>query len=172
MSHTFEELATRELDGLYNGALFLSAGDAEGAEDLLLDALSRSFHQFRSRNGADEIGRWLEGKLVATFVARHDGSETAAGLRPERIERPSVTAEVFDALDGRGLTLAAASVPWTARAALWLVLLRRWSYADAAQVMGIDREILKDLLRYRDTLMSAILGGGNGRTRGRKATGA
>ena len=67
--------------------------------------------------------------------------------------------------------MAAAAVPWPARAALWLVLLRRWSYADAAGLMEVDREMLKTLLRYRDTLMGAILGGGKSRSGARWTSG-
>lgn len=160
MAHTFEELATGELDGLYQGALFLSAGDEDQAESLLTDMLARSFQAFGTADSVDDITRWLEGKLVLTFLDR--GLERleapkAASRMPERLD-PSV----FDALDARGLHAAAAAVPALARVALWLVLLRRWAYDEASEVLGLGRDGLQDLLRHRHTLMAAILGGTRG----------
>jgi DNA-directed RNA polymerase specialized sigma24 family protein len=172
MSRTFEELATPEIDGLYHGALFLTAGDEDDAEGLLLDTLGRSFNQFRTPQDVEDIRRWLEGRLVATFMEAH--SRDARVSRPVRpLERaPTNGPEIFAGLDAPGLHMAAGAVPWAARAALWLVLLRRWRYADASTVMGVDEEVLKDLLSYRHTLMGAILGGLGGKSEARRASGA
>ena len=43
MARTFEELATPELDALYQGALFLSGGEPSGAEYLVVEAVTLSF---------------------------------------------------------------------------------------------------------------------------------
>jgi DNA-directed RNA polymerase specialized sigma24 family protein len=172
MSRTFEELATREIDGLYQGALFLTAGDEDDAENLLLDTLGRSFNRFRASQDVEDISRWLEGRLVSTFLETHP-RDARAGRPAAPLERiPTHSHEIFAGLDAPGLHMAAAAVPWAARAALWLVLLRRWPYADASDVMGVDEGVLKDLLRYRHTLMGAILGGLSGKAGARRASGA
>ena len=110
--------------------------------------------------------------MVSTFMETHfrDGrvSRPAAPMERTRARRP----EIFAGLDAPGLHTAAGAVPWAARAALWLVLLRRWRYADASTVMGVDEEVLKDLLGYRHTLMGAILGGLSGKAEAPRASGA
>jgi len=44
-----------------------------------------------------------------------------------------------------------------ARAATWLVLFRRWHYGEASSVLGMDVDGLKDLLRYRQGLVTAVV---------------
>jgi hypothetical protein len=39
-----------------------------------------------------------------------------------------------------------------------LVLFRRWSYAEAANILEVDREGIRGLLLYRQVLLSAVLG--------------
>ena len=162
MSQTFEELATRELDSLYQGALFLTAGDESEAEQLLVETLGASFRRFHSDDSLDDVGTWLEGRMASAFMAGHMGG-------PHKGTAPTPTGPGFDpsafaALDAAGLNSAAATVPWAARAALWLVLLRRWTYAAASEALGVDQAVLRDLLEYRHTLMGAILGGKRRRT--------
>lgn len=172
MSRTFEELATREIDGLYQGALFLTAGDEEHAEDLLLDTVRGSFSRFRTTQSVEDIGRLLEGQLVSTFMETHPRDVRAAGLEGPPARLAAGSHDAFAGLDASRLYVAAASVPWAARAALWLVLLRRWAYADASHVMGVDERVLKDLLRYRHTLMGVILGRASHEVGARRASGA
>ena len=97
-------------------------------------------------------------------------SDEPAPRRSHRPGQPGARA-AFGALDGKGLNLAAAAVPWGARAALWLVLLRRWSYADASATIGVTADVLKDLLEYRHTLMGAILGSNTGNAGARRLSG-
>lgn len=159
MSETFEELAGREVDGLFQGALFLRAGDERAAEDLLLWTLTRAFHAFREQGGGERPDRWLEGRLVHEFLAlpRSPGGARAAPAEPTN--RAGEVAPV----DPDALYRAAAEVPPRARAALWLVVLRRWTYEAAAGSLRTSIGELKDLLRYRHTLMSAVLKPRNGR---------
>jgi DNA-directed RNA polymerase specialized sigma24 family protein len=171
MSKTFEELATQEIDGLYQGALFLTAGDEGEAEQLLIDTLGRSFHQFAASDTVEDIRRWLEGRLVSTFLEHRVGIEEPAPRRNRPSGQPGAKA-AFGALDGKALHLAAATVPWGARVALWLVLLQRWSYADASAAMGVSSDVLRNLLEYRHTLMGAILGSNTGNAGARRLSGA
>lgn len=50
----------------------------------------------------------------------------------------------------------AAEVPIEARVALWLVVMRRWDYAAAAERLGVDRDDLKELLKHREKLVAAV----------------
>ena len=170
MSQTFEELATGEIDGLYQGALFLVAGDEVEAEQLLIETLGSSFSRFHAGDSTADIGQWLEGKMVATFMESHPRDLDVKPPAPVH-NRHGSHASAFSSLDAQGLHAAASEVPWAARAALWLVLLRRWGYEEASAAMGVDRTVLKNLLEFRHTLIGAILGGHRGSLRGRWASG-
>ncbi len=154
MSQTFEELAGKEVDGLFQGALFLQAGDAAAAEDLLLWTLTKAFHVFRETGGGESPDQWLEGRLIREFLALLPKSDGAAQTRA--VEVTSLSQHV-GSVDPGALHYAAGQVPARARAALWLVVLRRWTYEEASVVLQTDTDELKDLLRFRHTLMSAVL---------------
>jgi DNA-directed RNA polymerase specialized sigma24 family protein len=163
MHRTFEELAGQEIDGLYHGALFLKAGEEAAAEDLVLWTLTGAFQSFRRGLSHSDASRWLEDKLVRAFLA----GEAPAGEAPldsedgpidgaEPVRFPSaVRAEI----DPQALFMAAERVPPRARAALWLVIFRRWTYDDASRVLDTNRASLKDLLSYRHVLLTAIMRG-------------
>lgn len=154
---TFEEVATTEVDHLYRGALFLSGGDEDAAEALLLWTLTRAFHAYRSAQEVGDAARWLEGRLVGEFIS----ASNAAGLDaneawPGSQEPPT---RRVGKVDSRALAFAAGRVPFRARAALWLVVLRRWKYEDVARTLGVSGDDVKNLLKYRDALVGAALGG-------------
>lgn len=154
MSKTFEEMASRELDSLYQGALFLSGGDARFAERLLVDTMTNSFREHGKGLVEDSIATWMEAQLVRQFLNGVD-----AGPRLLRRASEPAVAGAFEGLEADTLFAAATSLPFWPRAAVWLVLLRRWSYADACDALDVDRDILDDLLRYRDVLMTEVLRG-------------
>ena len=73
-----------------------------------------------------------------------------------------------EALDLDVLLEEAGRMPQRVRAVLWLVLIRRRPFDVTASVLGIERARLKDLLRYRDTLMARVLTRTAGRVRERR----
>ena len=75
----FEEFAGRYIDGLFNGALFLNAGEEISAEDLVLWTLTGAFQEFQKMKGAGASEHWLEGKLVDVFLARTAAGEGLSG---------------------------------------------------------------------------------------------
>ncbi len=160
MSQTFEELAGQEVDGLFQGALFLQAGDEAAAEDLLLWTLTKAFHVFRETGGGESPDQWLEGRLIHEFLALLPMSDVAAQARAAELESPL---QYVGSVDPGALHEAAGQVPTRARAALWLVVLRRWTYEEASAALHTTTEELKDLLRFRHTLMSAVLKPRHGR---------
>lgn len=156
MSRTFEELASDELDALYQGALFLSGGSAQGAERLLVESVTLAFEEHTRDSDIASVERWLEARLVRSFL-RHV-TEDLPPLPPETAKRLTLDASTFDDLGSQELFDAAAALPPLPRAALWLVLLRRWSYQDTADALGVRLEQVSPLLGYRDVLIQAMVG--------------
>jgi len=160
MTRTFEEAAGAELDALYQGALFLAGGKANSAERLLVEAVSLAFRERVDDTDPRAVQRLLEARLVRSFLRnveseRHQLSErTAPRMMPD--------ANTLESLGSGELFSAAAAVPAWPRAALWLVLLRRWSYGDAASAMGVDERSMEDLLSYRDVLLTEMLSSSRG----------
>jgi DNA-directed RNA polymerase specialized sigma24 family protein len=163
MHQTFEELAGRHIDGLYHGALFLHAGDEPPADDLVLWTLTSAFQEFRQIGARVALEHWLEGRLVEVFLARRASGSADA---PERGNFSGGDGSATDfsensagsvEIDHEALFRAAAAMPPLARAAIWLVLFRRWSYGEASTVLETGVEGLKDLLRYREVLLTAVV---------------
>jgi DNA-directed RNA polymerase specialized sigma24 family protein len=175
MHQTFEEFAGLHIDGLYHGALFLHAGEESPADDLVLWTLTSAFQEFRRIGAKVALEQWLEGRLVAVFLARSvansidDGPTDAfsgedVSTDDVSVEGPSVdvpsSAEPSTGpfeIDPEALFGAAVNMPPLARAAIWLVLFRRWSYEEAASVLGTGVDGLKALLRYRHVLLTALV---------------
>lgn len=158
MHRTFEELASQEIDSLYHGALFLKAGEGEAAEDLLLSTLTSAFHAFRTVEKGTDVARWLEGRMVRAYLSTvTEGDSDGASI--EEVELPSPQLMRTVEVDPFALHKAARRIPPRARAALWLVLLRRWRYSEASRVLETDPDDLKDLLGYRHLLLTAVLRG-------------
>ncbi len=180
MLETVEEFAGRHIDGLYRDALFLHAGDEPLAEDLVLWTLTGAFQAFRNFEEGSPPEHWLEGKLIKVFLARtgsgstDDGSTDAFsgdGLSTDNVSAGDVSVDdirrdVMSShehsssameIDPEALLQAAANMPPLARAAIWLVVFRRWSYGEASTLVETDVEGLKDLLRYRQVLLTAVV---------------
>lgn len=163
MHQTFEELAGHHIDGLYHGALFLTAGEEPPAEDLVLWTLTGAFRDLRQIEGAGGLEQWLEARLVAVFLARAGADSTDEGstdafsggsLSPDGAQVGDVSVEI----DPEALFGAAAHMPPLARAAVWLVVFRRWTYGDASSVLEMEVSGLRNLLGYRHVLLTAVVG--------------
>ncbi len=182
MHQTFEEFAGRHIDGLYHGALFLNAGEELPAEDLVLWTLTGAVQAFRRIEEGTASAQWLEGKLVEVFLARTVSSSTDDGLTDDGLTDDDSTDDdstddvsVDDPsghmmsshepstgaveIDHEVLFRSGANMPPLARAAIWLVLFRRWPYREASEVLKTDVDGLKDLLRYRQILLTAVVRG-------------
>jgi len=147
MPKTYEQTVGQELDTLYQGALFLSGGNRKEAEWLLIGTVVGAFPAEGA--GRPDITRWLEAQLASRFL----GSTVAPPPAPTR------TADIESMPDIRAddLFRAVAAVPSWARAALWLVLLREWSYAEAGEALGVSIETIRRMLDYRHLLVREVL---------------
>jgi DNA-directed RNA polymerase specialized sigma24 family protein len=154
MARTFEELTGEGLDTLYQGALFLTGGHRDDAEHLLVDALTLAYRL--SRGAEDPVAvRWLEARLARAFFAGASGPHPRM---PAAIGAAAPDPSVLEGIGPEAMFLAAGTLPPRPRAALWLVLVQRWPYADAAEALGVTTERLRELLQYRDALLAALLG--------------
>ena len=160
MRETLEEFSGRHIDGLYHGALFLNGGEEPPAEDLVLWTLTGAFQEFRQLEEGSATERWIEQKLVEVFLARtvpgDDESTEGVGASADGAASHGPSSGAME-IDPEALFGAAAKMPPLARAAIWLVVFRRWSYGEASSVLGTDVEGLKDLLRYRQVLVTAVV---------------
>lgn len=172
MHQTFEEFVGQHIDGLYHGALFLNAGEEPPAEDLVLWTLTGAFQEFRQMKEESASEPWLEGKLVDVFLARTASGSTAGGSigdgsaddgSTDALSGEDLSADMPSTGDGSveidpdALFRAAVHMPPLARAAVWLVVFCRWTYGEAANGLGADVDGLKDLLRYRQVLLKAVV---------------
>ena len=173
---TFEELAGQHIDGLYHGARFLHGGEETSARDLVLWTMTGAFQEFRRINKESALEQWLERKLVEAFLARTGWADpstadrsTADRSTADRSTEDSSTADLSIEvpssqepssgaveIDPEALFRAAAKLAPVARAAIWLVLFRRWRYEEACTVLKTDLAGLKGLLRGRHVLLTAV----------------
>lgn len=162
MSHDFEKVAVQEIDDLYRQALFLRAGDEAEAERLLLDALSRAFRILRQERPDGDPRRWFQRRMIRDFLSRANQTEA---VRPALRWpwRGPFSALEFDAkpgpegVDADALFRAAGRLPSPARAAIWLVVFARWSYAEAAEALGTSLDEFRELLAYRHGFMADVM---------------
>lgn len=151
MTRTFEERIVAELDPLYQGALFLAGGVSKEAERALVAAARSAFQQDWERDPEAEFAHRLEGCLAQVVL------EEAAPVgvsSPRKLGRDRVRS--LSEFDARRLHRAAKGLPVAARAALWLVLLRRWSYADASALLRVSETELRALLEHRTRLVDSL----------------
>ncbi|NIP57750.1 MAG: hypothetical protein GWM92_05930 [Gemmatimonadetes bacterium] len=162
MSQAFEKVAVREIDDLYRQALFLRAGDEVEAERLLLDALSRAFRNLGQERPDEEPRRWFQRRMIRDFLA--EVKRAAAARPPLRWpwRGPFSALEIGAAsgpegVDADALFRAAGRLPPPARAAIWLVVFARWSYAEAAEALGTNLDELRELMAYRHGFMADVM---------------
>lgn len=156
MGRTFEEVASSEMDALYQGALFLCGGDTDAAESLVVDTVMLAFREHAADADPEQTRRWLETRLVRSYLRREPG-QTSEGLPPTTARGPVGDRSNFDEIGPERLFQAAESVPPLPRSALWLVLMRRWRRFDASAALGIDADEMEAILDYRDVLMEELL---------------
>ena len=157
MAQTFEEVAGSELDALYQGALFLAGGRTSRAEQLLVEAMTLAFREHLPESAPEESRRWLEARLARAFLRHFDDRPSQLPLAT--VESIPLEANAPDGLGSEVLYSAAAHLPPGSRVAIWLVLLRRWSYDEAAGVIDVDPSTMAGLLGHRDALLQALFSG-------------
>lgn len=146
--HTFEEQVGMALDALYPGALFLSAANETEAERLVVATVSGAFNEVTP--GIDPSVRWFEARMAHRFLASTTVPKLAATKRSDIAPIPR--------MQPGDLFRGAAAIPAWARAAIWLVLLRRWSYQEACDALAVSQDVLSEMLEHRHVLTQALMG--------------
>lgn len=141
--------------GLRRYALALTGSRYE-AEDLVQETLTRALgaaHRFRK--GANFRG-WLFSIMHNAFISsvrRHRAAEQLDDDLPELAQPP----RQLDRLEVRDVIEALARLPEAQRAALVLIALEDFSYAEAARVQGIPiGTLMSRLARGREALRRAM----------------
>ncbi len=159
MFETYEEKVGKALDTLYPGALFLAAGDQAQAERLVVDTVTGALRS--DVETADISTKWFEGQMAKRFLERNPS--------PDTIRQPAHPSGSVKEIDAAQLLEGVAFVPGWSRAALWLVLLRQWSYAEVRDALDVSTESLSEMLQYRTMLARGILGATGGLEEGASA---
>ncbi|MDH3207080.1 MAG: hypothetical protein OEO79_10730 [Gemmatimonadota bacterium] len=159
MPLTFEERISEDLDALFAGAAFLSGGQEAGTKSLLVEAVSCASSEYHEDVDAGAFTQWMEGILVRAFLAPSSAGAVPAKRAADSSKQSRVRPEDFRSIAWANIVRAAAGLPAQSRAALWLVLLRRWSYQDAASAMDIDLDSLRGLLTYRAAFFEGVVTG-------------
>lgn len=146
MTQTLEENVLSSIDVLYQGAHFLTGGDRHDAERLLEDTVLAAYHE-AVRSGTPTDQRGLSMLMARTFVTQVPDPPRDA---PDSPPSPPVD------LTADGIFEAAARVGPKSRVALWLVLIRRWSYAEASAALRVEEPTLRGLLGGRHEFMAAF----------------
>ncbi|MGH7502446.1 MAG: RNA polymerase sigma factor [Longimicrobiales bacterium] len=148
----FEEVLSRQLASLHAFALFLACDREDLAEDLLARAVSHAFEA--CLRGAEPAIALERGLVEEALTGR--GKSTPPGqalpLRVTTLDRVRLRS-----VSPSCLRRAATRIPPDARAAIWLVVVDRRTYADAARLLGVDASTVESLLAWRDPLIRFAL---------------
>ncbi len=148
----FEEVLSRRLSSLFAFALFLAGDREDVAGELLTRAVGRAFEA--CLRGVEPVAA-LQVALVAEAVTTRGPSSSADRARPVRVT--ALDRVRLGSVSPSRLRQAAARIPPEARAAIWLVVVERRTYADAARLLGTDESTLSSLLAWRDPLIRFAL---------------
>jgi hypothetical protein len=153
VERTLEETVLERMDELFQGALFLSGGDVDQAADRVERVAALAFERYAHAPMSEADPAALDRLLVETALESPLPSEPEAAA-------PPVGPLDIDEVSTDAVLRAARAVPIAPRSALWLVLIRRWSYRAAAEALGTDVDGLRALLGWRDRFTAVAFGRG------------
>jgi RNA polymerase sigma-70 factor, ECF subfamily len=164
----FEEEALGHAEQLYRVALRLS-GSAQTAEDLVQEAYLRAFRSWRSFKPGTNLPAWLATILRNAYLdeARKQSRRPAQESLDEHgdyylynqlsQESREPQAAVVDRLSSGAIVESLAAVPPVFREVVVLVDIGDFSYADAAEILGIPiGTVMSRLYRGRRLLKQAL----------------
>jgi RNA polymerase sigma-70 factor (ECF subfamily) len=164
----FEEVALAHAEQLYRIAIRLT-GSPQSAEDLVQETYLRAFRAWRSFRPGTNLAAWL-----ATIMRNTNMDELRRQSRRPQSEpldeqgdyflynRLTETArepqeQVLARLSGGGVVAALAEVPANFREVVVLVDVGEFSYAEAAEILGIPiGTVMSRLYRGRRLLKQAL----------------
>jgi DNA-directed RNA polymerase specialized sigma24 family protein len=173
---TFEELVTRELDVLYDGAQLLTGEDAR-AEALVLSVVVDASRRYERGVDGFTFRKWIVSQLVQRYLdhlfeigelpdpaAQSPIGDRAESPVPDEAQMSHLLnnlASLDDAAPdelGTVVRRAMEALPVHLRAALWLVDMLEFTYAEAANTADLTLRELQDwLYRARRELQARLV---------------
>jgi RNA polymerase sigma-70 factor, ECF subfamily len=164
----FEEEALSHADHLYRIALRLT-GSPQSAEDLVQEAYLRAFRSWRTYRSGTNLAAWLATILRNAYLdeARKQSRRPAQESLDEhsdyylynQLARDATVPQdaVVARLSGSAIVEALAQVPPVFREAVVLVDIGEFSYAEAAEILGVPiGTVMSRLYRGRRLLKQAL----------------
>lgn len=154
-------LVEPHIPGLRRFALALMRGNRECADDLVQDALVAALGRWHQLRDERHLKAWLYTILFNRFVTvqkrRRRLFERTLPLECCEAELPGVAGGQESALAHRDLLRAFAGLPGEQRAVVMLAGVEGFSYAEAAEVLGVPvGTVMSRLSRGRERLRQMI----------------
>ena len=154
-------LVEPHIPGLRRFALALMRGNRESADDLAQDALVAALARWHQLRDERHLKAWLYTILFNRFVTvqqrRRRLFERTVPLECCEAELPGVEGGQEGALAHRDLLRAFAGLPGEQRAVMILAGVEGFSYAEAAEVLGVPvGTVMSRLSRGRERLRQAM----------------
>jgi RNA polymerase sigma-70 factor (ECF subfamily) len=134
--------------------------DRDAADDLVQDSLERALSRIESWTTGDSPRRWLFTIMHHLFIdqlRRAKRHAQAVSLMPEAIDAHATPPPQADKLASAEVLAALQQIGPERRAALVLVAVEGFSYADAANVLGIPAgTLMSRIARGREELRSIL----------------
>ena len=134
--------------------------DRDAADDLVQDCLERALTRLDSWQTGDSPRRWLFTIMHHLFIdqARRTKRRGEAQMLPlDHIDVESTPAHQFDGVASREIIDALQAIQPERRAALLLVAVEGFSYAEAASVLGVPAgTLMSRIARGRDELRTLL----------------
>lgn len=181
----FEEKIGRALDDLYTGALLLTR-DADRAESLVVETVAEAFRARRREPDSDSFRNRIVSRMVHRHLDRSDEDVSVRGAdeAQRHDDRPALDAlqallhrlDTLEAEDPEGLArlirVELQELPLLDRAAVWLVTVLGFTYAEAASALHVDSShIRRCVFRGRYALQLRLGRALGGPTRGESSSG-
>lgn len=142
--------------------------DRDAADDLVQDSLERAFGRLDHWREGDNPRRWLftiMHHLFIDHVRRDSRRHVAAELPIEAAHGVATPPAQLDGLQSKEVLEALQAIAPERRAALVLVALEGFSYAEAANALGIPTgTLMSRIARGRDDLRARLDDGARRRT--------
>ncbi|MBI3431294.1 MAG: sigma-70 family RNA polymerase sigma factor [Hydrogenophilales bacterium] len=133
-------------------------GDAARADDLVQDTLERALAKLDLWQPGSDLRAWLFTLMHNLFVNQLRARRPQDTALDEALEIP-VSGGQMEALAARDLHAALARLPDEQRAVILLVGLEQFSYAEAAQVLGVPAgTVMSRLARARERMRQMLAG--------------
>ncbi len=149
MRQPFEDLIGTELDRLYRAAVFLTAGQADEAEQLLRAAVVDAYREYNM--GRTELERpdvWLDGHLARALLqpeSLRDDLWWRSTAPPTGASTESSVPLANHQLED--LAWAAGDLPSRQRITFWLGVLERRRYGTISEILDVPRDRVAEWIR-------------------------